>query len=111
MLDIHTLDFTKYWVIHAYSVEWMYVFTTLTDKLWPDEKLRDKEIVHALVQRHPNDPAHPMWILPRVKVPVEEIMRLTGLSQEAIEGAKYLKLRSKARPELPEPTVNGWGIA
>ena len=98
------IDVTRYWPISVQGICWEYILRQL---LKPLEKapINERPIIMIVVN------GRPVYLLLKKYLPVEELSRRTGLSPEVLNTLPVIRLVELDRPELPRPTVQGWGEA
>lgn len=94
-----------YWFLQVEGIEWAYVLSEKITKGFEDRKA-DERAMFMIVVDDTN-----IYAVKRSLVPIELIMKYTGMSKDVIEKAEVLKLTVKPRPDLPKPTVPYWGEA
>ena len=97
--DIEQKD---YWIFQIKGVSWMYVMRQIT-KLVENEKMADRPMMIF--------PMNNMltFMFKRKLVPIEEIMKRTGMKREAIQAKPIIRLVENNPPGVPIPNVNYWG--
>lgn len=93
-----------YWVFDVAGTEWMYVLQSLL-KRYVEAKVEDMPVITFTTKESQ------VFLLKKSYLPAELVMKATGFSSEWLASGQPIKLRIKAKPDLPEPTVDYWGTA
>lgn len=96
-----------YWVLQTSSVEGTYIVGKLIKQFFP----KPNAVTHDLVLLQYEDGQDPAYWLRKAKLPIEELAKVTGLSLDTLATDKVITFKIKPRPDLPKPTVQGWGEA
>lgn len=96
-----------YWVIQTASVEGTYIVTKLIRENFP----KPNPVTHDLVLLAFEDGQAPAYWLRKAMLPIEKLAQATGLTVDRLATDKVITFKIKDRPDLPKPTVAGWGEA
>lgn len=99
--DIEQKD---YWIFQVRGISWMYIMKQI-NKLVEDKPMSERPVIIF--------PMNNMltFMFKRKLVPIEEIMKRTGMKREAILTKPIIKLVENYPAGIPEPNVSGWGEA
>lgn len=96
-------DEKKLWVFDVDGIEWVYAMHQLYEYVAKrNNKTPELNLSMFGTKIHVE--------FERSTIPVEYLSKMTGISPEALEAAETITLTVKPKPELPEPTVNYWGL-
>lgn len=94
-----------HWFIKFHGIEWSYVLFKLIEKCIPKVDGKDLPVLFVMNE------GQPMYLIQRQHLSAETLSRYVGLDVEALKASKVVELAVKPRPDLPKPTVEGWGEA
>lgn len=99
-----------YWIIYPKGVSWFYMMQELLKFCGMDNPTPEIEKeLPAFISFAGN--GDPVYFFKKEKVTVEHLMRITGMTKDAIEKAEYLQLTETPKEGIPQPTVSYWGRA
>lgn len=94
-----------YWIVKPTGIEWAYVLTKIMSKHLAGWEKTTMPVIMIATD------TDPIYLLRKEFLPVAVLSKYTGLTAAVLEGSKVIELFVKARPNLPKPTVGGWGEA
>lgn len=103
-----------YWIIQTSSVEGMFIVQKLLKDHMPKPNPATHDLVIVEYEDHnvtPHDVQDPAYWMRKAKLSIEAVSRATGLSLEQLAEDKVITIKLRERPDLPKPTVQGWGEA
>lgn len=99
------VDKADYWIIKVHGLEAYYIMYKLTQPVLSKLGPKHDEVFLATYGQDS------VYLLKKKSFTIEQIMKSTGQTREAIEKNPMVFLTVKDRPDLPRPTVAGWGEA
>ena len=96
----------KHWVFAVEGDDWQFVLGRIAEEFFPDE---DNDMKNFGVI-FPSDDTAPVCWARRSKLPVEVVAMRFGLTREAVEKARIIRLKPLPPPPV-EPTVGYYGEA
>lgn len=101
------VNLDDYWLIKPKGMEWHYILTKILSTHYKDIDPAKFPVFIVIDEEDHGS----YYLLKKQFLAVDILAKKTGLREEELEKSEVIELTVKPRPDLPEPTVDGWGEA